>query len=238
MLHAFSRYPRTTRPTRDQDARDRQVDGCIRAPRFPRRASRPYLPRPLLRRRTAVEPARRDVPLGGHRRRHDPPLEGGLGRRGLHPTFDQGERPDVRQAGQTLRRRMGLALGMARRARWQGDHARFAFRGQANQQPERHRGALGRRDLFHRFPRRALQRRHGGRGPAAVPRFPGRVPHLPGRREASRGDHRYGVSERARVHARRVGALRERHAPRRDPRLRHAARRRLRRDAPLSQAHR
>src|SRR2546429_1083632 len=148
MLHAFSRYPRTTRPTRDQDARDRQVDGFIRAPRFPRRASRPYLPRPLLRRGTAVEPARRDVPLGGHRRRHHLPLEARRGRGGFHPAFDQGERAHFRQGRPPLRGGLGFALGVAGGGRRAGRDAPPPPPPGKPQQTPHNPGAPGRRGAF------------------------------------------------------------------------------------------
>src|SRR2546429_8836322 len=143
MLHAFAEYPRTTRPTRGQDARDRQVDGFIRAPRFPRRASRPYLPRPLLRRGTAVEPARRDVPLGGHRRRHHLPLEARRGRGGFHPAFDQGERAHFRQGRPPLRGGLGFALGVAGGARLGRDLGPPAAPGGRRQKRTREAGGGG-----------------------------------------------------------------------------------------------
>jgi len=126
-----------------------------------------------------VEPARRDIPLGGYRRRHESPMEAGRGRRGLIRPLAR-RTASLRQGRRLWRGGLGVALVW--RVERDGSVTTLAshYGGKPHQQPERHRGASGRCDLFHRFTRRALQRRHGLRDlqqystSRACSAFPGR----------------------------------------------------------------
>ena len=120
--------------------------------------------------------------------------------------------------GQVAGGRLGRAHGVPLRKRRVARHAGLALRGQEDQQPERHRRALGRPDLFHRFAGRHAERRHGGRRFAEIPRHPGRVSHHHGRRTHAR-HRRFRLSERLVLFARREAALRELQPRAPDPRL-------------------
>jgi len=133
-----------------------------------------------------VEPARRTF-LWGISSGHDPPLEAGRGRRGLHPASTKANGLTFDKGGRLLRG--GWASRSVCGSERDGSVTTLASHtGKAHQQPNdivvRSDGAI----YFTIHPR-ALQRRHASETCSST-RLPGRVPHSL-TREARRRDHRY-----------------------------------------------
>ena len=144
-------------------------------------------------------------PAEGHARRS--------GHRGQEPVV-QVQRDDARGRPQPARLRARHELARARAARRRARDARVPLRGQVPEQPERRHRPLGRDDLLHRPVVRPVPRlRHRARARA---RLAGRLPdparRRPGRARAGDRAGRVRHAERALLLARRVAALRQRHA--------------------------